>query len=76
MLGDDEDNVVGLGFGDYVMSDVMVLMSEGFRRTAREITIFIGSSRLRDHMTRVPDIFARIDEVLYGETCIGRIKSP
>jgi hypothetical protein len=40
---------------DYVMNDVMVLMSESFRRTAREITIFIESSRLRVHMTRVTD---------------------
>jgi hypothetical protein len=41
------------------MSDVMVLKSESFRRAARETTIFIESSRLRDHMTRVTDTFAR-----------------
>jgi hypothetical protein len=57
------------------MSDVMVLMSESFRRTARETTIFIDSSRLRDYMTRVTDIFARIHEALCGGTCIGHTES-
>jgi hypothetical protein len=51
---------------DYVMSDVMVLMSESFRRAVRVITIFIESSRLRDYMTRVTNILARIHEALYG----------
>lgn len=31
------------------MNDAMVLMSEGFRRAVREVTIFIESSRRRDH---------------------------
>ena len=57
------------------MSDVMTLMSESFRRAARETTIFIESSRLRDHITRAIDIFARIYEALCGGTCIGNIES-
>jgi hypothetical protein len=60
---------------DYVMSDVMVLMSESFRRAVRVITIFLESSRLRDYMTRVTNILARIHEALYGGTCIGHIES-
>ena len=58
---------------DCVMSDVMVLMvlmSESSRREAREISTFIESSRLTDHMTRVSDISARIHEALNGETWI------
>lgn len=69
MLGVDEDDAVGLG------CRVMVLMSEGFRRAARDITIFIESSRLRDHITRVIDIFRRIYEAHHGGTCIIHIKS-
>jgi len=56
------------------MSDVIVLMSESFRR-AGEITIFIEFSRVRDHTTRVTDMFARIHEALYGEMYIGHIQS-
>jgi hypothetical protein len=60
---------------DYMISDVMVLMSEGFRRAARQNTIFIKSSRLRDHITRAIDIFARSYEALYEGTCMGHIGS-
>jgi hypothetical protein len=56
------------------MSNVMVLISS-IRRTARESTIFIEPSRLRDYIARVTDILARIHGAFYGEMCIGHIES-
>jgi hypothetical protein len=52
----------------------MVLISS-IRRTARESTIFIEPSRLRDYIARVTDILARIHGAFYGEMCIGHIES-
>jgi len=62
-MGDD----ASVPFG--VMSDVMV------RRSGRETTIFIESSRLKDHITRVIITFRRIYEAPHGGTCIGHIGS-